>query len=219
MSESPDRLSDVDDCWNRAGIRGDKSCERLRDHAHCRNCPVYAEAARRILDRLPPQMEEGDGAPAQARGDQSPLLVFRVQREWLGLPTRALDEVAGMRRILGLPHRRDPAMLGVANVRGTLTVCVSLSRLLGLAPEAAQARERPGAARMLILGGAGRAAVLPVDEVEGIHGVDLGRLVALPATVDGAKLKYSLGMARCGGLTVGVLDEALLLQALERSLA
>ncbi|WP_088145916.1 chemotaxis protein CheW, partial [Achromobacter denitrificans] len=157
MTEPLGILSDVDDCWNRIGIRGDKSCPQLPAHVHCRNCPVYAAAAKRILDRLPPQMEDGDDAAAgtQERGDLSSLLVFRVQREWLALPTRALDEVAGMRRILGLPHRRDPAMLGVANVRGTLTVCVSLPRLLGL-DAMAQARERPAAARMLILGGAGR---------------------------------------------------------------
>jgi len=220
VSEPMDMLSEVDDCWNRIGIRGDKRCAQLAGHVHCRNCPVYAEAAKRILDRLPPQMDEGGaGAPVEERGRLSSLLVFRVQREWLGLPARALDEVAGMRRILSLPHRRDPAMLGVANVRGTLTVCVSLSRLLGLEAVAADARERPASAQMLILGGAGRAVVLPVDEVDGIHAVDLDRLGALPATVEGASLKYSRGVARCGSRAVGVLDEALLMQALERSLA
>ena len=48
---------------------------------------------------------------------------------------------------------------------------------------------------MLIFGGAGRAVVLPVDEVEGIHSVDLERLEPLPATVAGASLKYSRGCA------------------------
>ena len=220
MGEMIGALSDVDDCWNRIGIRGDKSCGQLADHVHCRNCPVYAAAAKRILDRLPPQMEDvDDGAAAGESANLSTLLVFRVHREWLGLPTRALDEVAGIRRILSLPHRRDPAMLGVANVRGSLTVCVSLARLLGLEAPAGDPRERPATARMLLLGGAGRAVVAPVDEVEGIHAVDLDRLEPLPATVEGASLKYSRGMARCGGRAVGVLDENLLMQALERSLA
>lgn len=217
------RLAEVDDCWNRIGIRGDKSCEHLPAHVHCRNCPVYAGAAKRILDRLPPQsgVEAAaagpDGAP-QAR--LSSLLVFRLGGEWLGLPTRALDEVAATRAILPLPHRRDPAVLGVTNVRGTLTVCVSLGRLLGLDGATADSgRERPATARMLIFGGAGRAVVLPVDEVEGIHGVDLEALLPLPATVEGASLKYSRGMARRGSRSVGVLDETLLMQALERSLA
>ena len=94
---------------------------------------MYAAAAKRILDRLPPGMSEEDEAPpAQHAANLSSLLVFRLQREWLGLPTRSLDEVAGMRGIISLPHRRDPAVLGVTNVRGTLTVCVSLPRLLGL---------------------------------------------------------------------------------------
>ncbi|MBB1627904.1 chemotaxis protein CheW [Achromobacter sp. UMC71] len=226
MSDVLARLSEVDDCWNRIGIRGDKRCERLPEHVHCRNCPVYAAAAKRILDRLPPQADThehsaADTAAAQAaQARLSSLLVFRLQGEWLGLPTKALDEVASTRAILTLPHRRDPAVLGVTNVRGTLTVCVSLARLLGLDTMAADTgRERPAAARMLIFGGAGRAVVLPVDEVEGIHSVDLDALEGLPATVAGASLKYSRGMARCGARSVGVLDENLLMQALERSLA
>ena len=207
MSDFLASLAEVDDCWNRIGSRGDKRCERLPEYVHCRNCPVYAGAAKRILDRLPPQTdaraEPAEGAVA-AQARLSSLLVFRLQGEWLGLPTKALDEVAGTRAILTLPHRRDPAVLGVTNVRGTLTVCVSLGRLLGLDAPAA---------------GAGRAVVLPVDEVEGIHSVDLDALEALPATVEGASLKYSRGVVRCGARSVGVLDETLLMQALERSLA
>ncbi|HCW19273.1 MULTISPECIES: chemotaxis protein CheW [Achromobacter] len=219
MNESIALLSDVDDCWNRIGIRGDKSCGQLPGHVHCRNCPVYAAAAKRILDRLPPQTDVQDHEPEAVQGTQlSSLLVFRLGREWLGLPTRALDEVAGTRPVLTLPHRRDPAVMGVTNVRGTLTVCVSLARLLGLDAAVADTRER-AAARMLIFGGAGRALVLPVDEVEGIHAVDLEALEPLPATVEGATLKYSRGLARCGSRSVGVLDENLLMQALERSLA
>ena len=71
---------------------------------------------------------------------------------------------------------------------------------------------------MLIFGGAGRAVVLPVDEVEGIHSVDLSGWNLLPATVAGASLKYSRGVT-LRRHSVGVLDETLLMQALERSLA
>ena len=125
-------LADVDDCWNRIGIRGDQSCPKLPEYVHCRNCPVYASAARRILDRLPPQVElegaDAAGDAAATAGEpalrRASLLVFRLHREWLGLPTRALDEVAAARPVLPLPHRRDPAVLGVTNVRGTLTVCL-----------------------------------------------------------------------------------------------
>ena len=32
----------IDDCWNRIGVHGDKSCPLLDEHVHCRNCAVYA---------------------------------------------------------------------------------------------------------------------------------------------------------------------------------
>ena len=103
MTDALARLSEVDDCWNRIGIRGDKSCERLPEHVHCRNCPVYAAAAKRILDRLPPQaavQAEDTTAALAAQARLSSLLVFRLRNEWLGLPTKALDEVASTRAIL-----------------------------------------------------------------------------------------------------------------------
>ena len=193
--------------WTTAGTASasaaTKSCPKLPEYVHCRNCPVYASAARRLLDRLPPQVElegadaAGDaaataGEPALRR--RASLLVFRLHREWLGLPTRALDEVAAARPVLPLPHRRDPAVLGVTNVRGTLTVCPVAGAAARVEAAGPEPRERAGAARMLIFGGAGRAVVLPVDEVEGIHSVDLERLEPLPATVAGASLKYSRGV-------------------------
>ena len=176
------------------------------------------------LDRLPPQVElegaDAAGDAAATAGEpalrRASLLVFRLHREWLGLPTRALDEVAAARPVLPLPHRRDPAVLGVTNVRGTLTVCLSLARLLGLEAAGPEPRERAGAARMLIFGGAGRAVVLPVDEVEAfIPSIWSGWN---PASHGGGRQPEILAR-RCGGYSVGVLDETLLMQALERSLA
>jgi hypothetical protein len=41
----------INDCWNRIGVRGDASCPELAEHAHCRNCPVFATAALALLDR------------------------------------------------------------------------------------------------------------------------------------------------------------------------
>ncbi len=226
MTDASSALPKVDDCWNRIGIRGDKSCPLLVQHVHCRNCAVYASAARRLLDRFPPQeiVVDDDASrveqDAPTQGPALTILVFRLEREWLALPTGALDEVTSVRAIHSLPHRLDEAVLGVANVRGSLTVCVSLTRLLGLEPATTnELRERAGAPRMLLIGGVGRSVVLPVDEVDGIHSVSADMMGALPATVEGSTLKYSRGVVRCGTRTVGVLDDTLLLQALERSLA
>ncbi|HCF6871985.1 TPA: chemotaxis protein CheW, partial [Pseudomonas aeruginosa] len=52
----------VDDCWNRIGVHGDKSCERLAEHVHCRNCEVYAAAATYLLDRIALRQDQLDSA-------------------------------------------------------------------------------------------------------------------------------------------------------------
>ncbi|OZI19646.1 hypothetical protein CAL26_18760 [Bordetella genomosp. 9] len=41
----------IDDCWNRIGVRGDRSCPRLAEYIHCRECPVQEEAAKNLLYR------------------------------------------------------------------------------------------------------------------------------------------------------------------------
>ena len=51
----PVRPSVDDDCWNRIGVYGDRSCPELSTFVHCRNCPVFAAAARSLL--RPPRPE------------------------------------------------------------------------------------------------------------------------------------------------------------------
>ncbi len=43
------------DCWNRIGVNGDRSCPELTSFVHCRNCPVFAAAARSFFDRPAPE--------------------------------------------------------------------------------------------------------------------------------------------------------------------
>lgn len=220
----------VDDCWNRIGIHGDKRCELLAAHVHCRNCPVYERTAKELLDRFPPALavvtapaDDDATAAAHMAHHALALLVFRVQGEWLGLPTRVLEEVAPVRPVHTLPHHWSPAVLGMTNVRGTLTVCVSLAQLLGIdLQRTPELRPRQGAPRMLVMTGAngmGRPVVLPVDEVDAIYRIDETTVQALPDTLSHASVKCARGMVRCGPRTIGLLDAALLARAIDRSLA
>src|SRR5215208_1473024 len=103
----------INDCWNRIGVRGDVSCPELVQHAHCRNCPVFAAAALTLLDRELPAgyaaewmvyiSQKRDRAKGAER--QSAIL-FRLGAEWFALPTAAVDEVAELRGMHSLPHRR-----------------------------------------------------------------------------------------------------------------
>jgi chemotaxis-related protein WspD len=234
------RLNELDDCWNRIGVRGDHSCERLTAYIHCRNCPVHENAATQVLDRVhvldiasqAPFMHAGSDETRSERdaGTQSHL-VFRIGDEWLALPTAVFLEVAQLRRIHSLPHRRHRAVLGVVNVRGALLVCVSLARLFGIEsqpqpqPQAAGAATSGGDARglgrMLVVRpprGDAAAIVFPVDAVDGVRRFSHAEFQPVPATLAQASASHAHAVVTARGTTVGLLDADKLLDTLDGSL-
>jgi chemotaxis-related protein WspD len=206
-------------------VGGDCSCERLVQHVHCRNCPVYAAAGELMLDRsLTPDYRHD-----WARHLSSPkfrvtpgsvsLVLFRVGPEWLALPTPSFQEVVELRRIHSIPHRRQSALLGIVNVRGELLVAVSLVRVLGLE------RSKPGPAsrthhyRMLVCNWESQRIVFPVDEVHGVHRCDPEQLSEPPATLSKSGTSYTRAVLHWQGNLVCCLDASLLFPALSQSIA
>lgn len=224
---------ELDDCWNRIGVRGDRSCERLAAEVHCRNCPVFARAATMLLDRPRPVSADPaafDTTLANPVEDErhatESVLVFRLGDEWLGLPTRALRQVSPMRTIHRVPHRAHAALLGVVNIQGALRLCIALSTLLGVetSPGDALATKKR---RMLVVDAARNAesagegpdpVVFPVDDIDGVHRFRLDAREAVPATVAGKTLAHAVAVLRLGERTIGLLDSTILLDTLERSL-
>jgi len=210
----------IDDCWNRIGIHGDKSCPLLAEHIHCRNCAVYSAAATRLLDRYALQQEERGPVSVALESEVKTrsLLMFRLGEEWLGLATRSLVEVSPLQAIHSLPHQRSRALLGVANVRGALVACLSLVELLGLdgtGNVAPGARVMP---RMLIIAAHGGPVVVPVDEVDGIHAIDEHVLDSASRSGGQASARYTRGVLQFKGRSLRWLDEEQLLSAVTRSL-
>lgn len=167
----------IDACWKRIGVQGDRSCEKLAAHVHCRNCERHAEAAMLLLDRHTLQLQ--DAAPLAATESAAaeatrPALLFRVGQDWLALGPAQLLEVAATSPIHGLPHRVGRVLLGVCNVRGVLVPALALGPLLGLQSDGTAGPARP---RHLILDASGGPLVLPVDEVDGVQAVPENLLV------------------------------------------
>ena len=230
----------VDTCWNRIGTRGDGSCPKLAEHSRCLNCPVFEQAAARLLDRplddadlapaaaaSKPDTPAHDGtlqashvthASAAAAATQS-ALVFRIADEWLGLPTAALRQVDDIRPIHSLPHRRDRVVLGLVNIRGALTVAASLGELLHLdrAPSGKYA-SRNSYARMLVAAHRGEPVAFPVDEVEGVVRFTASSLLPVPATLAHASASHSRGVLAWHERTIGLLDTDRVFESLARSL-
>jgi chemotaxis-related protein WspD len=211
----------IDDCWNRIGIHGDRSCPLLVDHIHCRNCSVYSAAATRLLDRYSLAQEhrvQSQSAQASREIKTRSILVFRLGEEWLGLPTRCLVEVAPLQPIHSLPHQRSRALLGVANVRGALVACLSLVELLGLDSTPAVNQSARIMPRMLIVAAQGGPVVVPVDEVDGIHAMDQRELDSASASGEHANAQYTRGVLQWKARSLRLLDEDQLLSAVTRSL-
>src|SRR5215831_16263868 len=99
------------DCWNRIGVRGDRSCPELATVVHCHNCPVFAAAGRQFLDAPYPdgylqEWAQRLAAPREeAATDLKSVLIFRLDEEWLALSVEVLIEVTTPRQVHRVPHR------------------------------------------------------------------------------------------------------------------
>jgi chemotaxis-related protein WspD len=211
-------------CWNEIGVHGNATCPALQEVIHCRNCPVYSKAGVQLLDRplLPEYRRAWTEHFAQKKqlavqARQSALL-FRINTEWLALPTPAFMEVAERRPVHSLPHRRQGVVLGLVNVRGELLICVSLGHLLGLARSPLRETARTIYDRLLVAKWQGHRFVFPADEVRGIHRFQTPELQEPPATLVKSRLSYTQGILYWQGRTVGLLDADLLFSSLNRSL-
>lgn len=205
----------IDDCWNRIGVRGDKQCPLLERHVHCRNCEVYAAAATRLLDRYALTQDHQAAAvqPDEENTGHS-MLLFRLGEEWLALATACLVEIAPLQAVHSLPHQRSRLLHGVANVRGALVPCLSLTDLLGVQAGATEPRSARAMPRMLILAAEGGPVVMAVEEIDGIHRLD-------PQLLGSGRdaTRFTAAVLQWRGRSVRVLDDQHLMSAVQRSLS
>ncbi|WP_230414344.1 chemotaxis protein CheW [Collimonas silvisoli] len=229
MSTSLDPQTDtamalIDDCWNRIGVRGDASCERLSQHIDCRNCQVHARAAAELLDRLLVE-DIGDSRyeqaeePQQTAADLRSLLLFRIGDEWLALPTALLEEITELRSVHRLPHRQNAIVLGITNIRGALVTCVSLAAMLGISSDNLATARQELLRRMLIVRHNGQITAFTADEVHGTLRIAASAQQPVPTTLTRAAGHFTSAVIHWNGHSVGLLDQELLFHTLDRSLA
>jgi chemotaxis-related protein WspD len=229
----------LDDCWRRIGVHGDRSCPELARHIHCRNCPAYAAAGRRVLDTPMPAQYREEWAGQLAQPITRPerhtgsAIVFRVGVEWFGIATELCSGILPERGIHSLPHRQGGAVLGLANVEGTLVLCISLAAILGLAPEAgpgaglpdpraaasASARTPGGAARLLVMTSPEGRLAMPIQEAHGVCRFRERDLHAVPATLAKCQANHTRAVLPFPDRAVGLLDTESLFRSLAGHLA
>lgn len=211
----------VIDCWNSIGVKGDRSCPKLRDAIHCHNCVVFADAARAFLDRAAPPgylaevtdsfSSVNEGKPVQAIS----AVVFEVGDQLLAVDTKAVVEVTSPRRAHRVGHRNGRIFSGVVNIHGQLELCCSLSGLLQIDVRAGDAASN---ARMLLIEHQGLRWAFEVGAVHGVHRFEVGEVSPVPATSQQDAASYMQSVLRFGERRVGHLDLEKTLRALEGSL-
>jgi chemotaxis-related protein WspD len=211
------------DCWNSIGVQGDGSCPELQEFIHCRNCPVYRDAAAHLLDR---ELSAEDVAEATRRIAAPPaatdhgtrsIVIFRLANEWFSLPTTRFQEIAEDRVLHTVPHRRGGVIIGIVNVRGELLPCVALSILLGVSADASAPPQRTGQnGRVLILQDERGSVAFVTSEVAGVHRFYPEELRPAPATVSKGSVSYTAAVLPWNGTTVGCLDDELLLYSVRK---
>jgi chemotaxis-related protein WspD len=210
-----------EDCWNRIGVWGNRSCPELAGAVHCHNCPVFAAAGRQFLDAPSPLGYLEDWAerlaatPETAAGDLQSVLIFRLADEWLALPAAVLVEVTGPRPVHRIPYRGG-VLAGLVNIRGELHLCARLDQLLGITSQAAETASNGLAARarMLVVRRESEAWVFPVDEVACVYRFAASALTAVPPTLGRAVGRFTRGITIWDRRAVGCLDAARLFDTL-----
>jgi chemotaxis-related protein WspD len=214
------RALTVVDCWNRIGVRGDRSCSELATAIHCHNCHVFTAAAQTLLDRPAAreylsELTEFVSEPVAKRrlADRSALLV-RVGAEHFAISTDEVTEVADSAHPRRVPHRGNRVFAGLINVRGQLELCISLAALLGI-PKRGDDESAPQ--RAVIVTHDGQRWVLLVDAVLGVERFDESQMVEPPAAAARASTAYVRSLVAHGGQHFAWLDLARLSSELAES--
>jgi chemotaxis-related protein WspD len=214
------------DCWNTIGVQGDGSCPELETWVHCRNCPVYREAASSLLDRPLTEKDLTDATlrvaavPSPIEQGTRSVVIFRLVNEWFSLPTTRFQEVAEERTIHHLPHRKGAVVVGIVNIRGQLLPCISLSRLLGVdSPSPAAQHRAEAAGRLLVVHDEQGGLAFQADEVAGVRHINPRDLRPPPSTVSKGSITFTSGVLLWNETTVGCLDDELVLYSVRKGLA
>lgn len=212
-------------CWNTIGVRGDRSCPKLVELGHCRDCAIYSQAGRALLNReAPPEyLEEWASLLARDREtvncDEKSAQVFRLMSEWFALPAHCWLEVIEVRPVRHIPHRSNQVLLGLVSVRGEIQLCVSLADLMGVekdeVPDGGESRR--ASRRFCVVRKDNVSWVFPADEMHGLLAYNEKDLESVPSTVAKSFQKFTRGVLSVAGKKIGLLDETRLFDGLSRS--
>jgi chemotaxis-related protein WspD len=214
-------------CWKTIGIFGDRSCDKLDRHVHCRNCPTYRLAGRQLLDRPMPPAYRAEvsrqlaAPPREHQADNLRFVVFRVANVWLALPSGCFEESLSPVPVVPVPLKSNRHFLGLVNTHGDLQLCFTLEHYLSPDPEETVAASGHGRVfpRLLVVRLQGQRWVFTADEVLGTVDQPRGGLQALPANLAKSSQRLVSALFDREGLRIKIIDEERLATLLGEALS
>jgi chemotaxis-related protein WspD len=218
----------IDDCWNRIGVwrTGQERCPELDQVVHCRNCPVFAKAGRKLLKiEAPPEYRSEWTKIISAEQERKQMnlksaFVFRAGSEWLALPSHMIQEVVNMGPIHSIPNIDSKSLRGLVNIHGRLQLCVSIGRVLGLEKlertEEELDPEYISPERLVVVKQENHIVAFPVSEVKGIVRYSQDMLKDPPITVSGSQAVYTVGILHMDNKDIGLLKDKPLFKTLTK---
>jgi chemotaxis-related protein WspD len=227
----PEKTADIelDDCWNKVGVWGNKTtrCPKLKDVIHCRNCEIYSIAGRTVLERKIPDKYEEKWAAVYSKSKKEKIsgtesiTIFRLGSEWMALPTKIIEEITDVKEVHSLPHQRSSILKGLMNLRGQMSICVSLGQLLEIEKyqnKNQDVRNRTYE-RIIAINHNNSSFVFLVSEVKSTYRLHPNELKEPHSMLALAKGTFTKGILSWQGQDVAYLDAELLFYSLDKKLA
>lgn len=156
--------------------------------------------------------------PHEEKGFRLSVVIFRVQGEWLAMPSSSIKMITPPSFIHKIPYKTSELFRGVKNVEGELRLVVSLETILGLSKEEAEpSKEYTRYPRDLYFGREAQDYVFSVDEVDGIASIQSEVLEKVPTDVVKSFAQFTKAIFKYNNRSVGLLDEQLLLNYLKQN--
>lgn len=151
---------------------------------------------------------------------EEPVVVFRLHGEWLALSAYNFKEIIPYKKVHGIPHRSNKTILGFVNIRGQLSLCISMHHLLGasqcvIPAHAPQHKEK--LLRMACIHTGEQKWVFPADEIYGIYRLNCEQKYNVPITVSKSTANYLEGMFQIEDKIVGLINKEVLFESLMRN--
>ncbi|MDM8540132.1 chemotaxis protein CheW [Desulfococcaceae bacterium HSG9] len=223
--QNSDQASEAN-CWKTIGVWGQSErmrCPALAKVIHCRNCEVFTQAGRNLLERDLSATYQNEWTLVLSEEKEEVLpdtiaaVIFRIGDEWLALPAKLFEEVIDPERPHQVPHRHNPVLMGVINVHGEIQLCVSLQKLLGIEELKNHQFQRNVYQRMIMVNSESGYWVFPADEIYGIVRIHPQIFQNAPVTVSKDKAAFTKALFQWNDKEVAFLDDELLFYYLNKS--